>query len=304
MNIRSNRRRGGRSALTRIAVAGSIAMGVVGLTATASSAASLSPQTAKPHVGSGQVHNYRNSLIHNTKGWCDEVGGLPCDGLSGDYGTIDIVKDTYSNSGGYAPGPLAGPNDQRYYARISGGQDGGVDSISGCSPNGTEYCSGPYTLFGPKNLGTDSVFPPNGFTTSIKIYLDTAWANTYPGNLVGWDTSVNNTSGNFLQDQTFDICSQSGGFSITTVFGSGGCSVLPATITTSGWYTFSQDFVSLSGMVYDGMTVKNAAGSYVFDPPAVNTGLPSSEVGGPNYGWFPDEDVLGLPIAQVSLTKN
>ena len=32
-------------------------------------------------------------------------------------------------------------------------------------------------------------------------------------------------------------------------------------------------------------------------------GLPRPTAGGPNYGWFPDEDVLGSSRAQMSLTK-
>jgi hypothetical protein len=303
MNLRSNRRSGSRSALARIAVAGSIAMGVIALTATASSAASLSPQSAKPAGGSGKMHNYHNTLIKNSNGWCDGVGDAPCDGLPGDYGTIDIVSHTFTNSGGYANGPLAGPGGQKYYARISGGQDGGTEGISGCTPTGTENCSGPYTLWGPKNVSHPTVFPTNGFSTSIKIYLDTVWANTYPGQLVGWDNAVSNTSGGFLQDQTFDICSQTGGFSITTAFGSGGCSVQPATITTSGWYTFNEDFTSQAGELYGAYSIHNASSTQVFSQ-VVDTGLATSGVGGPRYGWFPDEDVLGLPIAQVSLTQN
>jgi len=46
--------------------------------------------------------------------------------------------------------------------------------------------------------------------------------------------------------------------------------------------------------------VLNSAAVSVFNQ-GVNTGHPVATTGGPNYGWLPDEDVLGLPIAQVSL---
>ena len=86
-------------------------------------------------------------------------------------------------------------------------------------------------------LGSEEHSAPHGVSDERVLHVDQdlsghAWANTYPGQLVGWDNAVSNTSGGFLQDQTFDICSQTGGFSITTAFGSGGCSVQPATITT------------------------------------------------------------------------
>jgi hypothetical protein len=32
------------------------------------------------------------------------------------------------------------------------------------------------------------------------------------------------------------------------------------------------------------------------------TAIQTADAGGPSYGWFPDEDVLGLPVAQISLT--
>lgn len=36
----------------------------------------------------------------------------------------------------------------------------------------------------------------------------------------------------------------------------------------------------------------------------VDSGHATSTVGGPDYGWLPDEDALGLPIAKSSLTLN
>jgi len=292
-----------RSVIGMLALTGSVGFGVIGLSASVSSAATTRPQAPMP-AADGPVHNWHNILAHNTAGWCDGAPP-PCSGGSGDYGTIDIVSHTFSNSGGYAAS-VPGPSGQSHYARISGGQDGGVDSISGCSTPGGENCSGPYTLFGTHNLGTDSIFPVNGFTTSIEIYLDTSWASTYQGNLVGWDTSLNNTSGSFLQDQTFDICSVSGGFYISTAFGSGGCTSGSPQVTTSGWYTFNEDFTGVpGGDVYDTYSVvQDSSSSVVFGPSAVDTGLAKTGVGGPDYGWFPDEDVLGLPIAQASLKTN
>ena len=98
----------------------------------------------------------------------------------------------------------------------------------------------------------------------------------------------------------------SGGFYISTAFGSGGCTSGSPQVTTSGWYTFNEDFTGVpGGDVYDTYSVvQDSSSSVVFGPSAVDTGLAKTGVGGPDYGWFPDEDVLGLPIAQASLKTN
>ena len=298
----------GNSVLRALAVTSSVMIGVVGLSTSASSAAGVHPRASvHSNAPAGSVHNWKNKLGHNTSGWCD--GGptdAPCSGGSGDYGTIDIVSHTYSNSGGYAPS-VPGPGGQSHYARVSGGQDGGTESVNGCSVPGGENCTGPYTLFGPKNAGNDTVFPAYGFSTSIKIYLDTAWADANPGQLIGWDTSLQTKTEAFGEDQTFDICSSAdggGGYYITTAFGSGGCTTSATELTTSGWYTFTQNFTESGGQVNDQFTILNAASTIVFTSTVDCAGVTPSDVGGPLYGWFPDEDVLGLPIAQISLTKN
>jgi hypothetical protein len=300
----------GSSVLRVLAVTSSVMIGVIGLSTSASSAASVRPR-ASAHAAvapPGSVHNFKNKLARTTNGWCD--GGptnAPCSGGSGDYGTIDIVSHNYSNSGGYAPS-VPGPDGQGHYARVAGGQDGGVESVNGCSvPGGGENCSGPYTLFGSKNLGSDTIFPAHGFSTMIKIYLDTNWADVNPNQLIGWDTSLNDNTGAFLEDQTFDICSSSdsgGGYYITTSFGSGGCTPSATELTASGWYTFTQNFTESAGQVFDQFTILNSASAPVFTSNVELAGITSSNVGGPLYGWFPDEDVLGLPVAQISLTKN
>jgi len=63
-----------------------------------------------------------------------------------------------------------------------------------------------------------------------------------------------------------------------------------------------QVFQSVAGQIVVTYSVTPASG------PAwtsiVNTGEPTSGTGGPSYLWFADEDVLGLPIAQVSLKSN
>ncbi len=147
------------------------------------------------------------------------------------------------------------------------------------------------------------IFPAGGFSTSLKIYIDSAWAAAHPGNVVDWDVALRDSSGNYLQDNAFNMCSTGaggGGFFLSTSFGAGGCSAGPTELTASGWYTFNLSFNSVGGMVYATYEVLNSASVQVFNQ-AVNTGNATTGTGGPMYGWLPDEDVLGLPIAQISL---
>jgi hypothetical protein len=301
MERRTKNRHVARSVIGILALTGSVGLGAIGIAASIGGAVSAHPGIHS-RVVAGSVKAFSNPLKGSTRGWCPGLGNLPCNAVSGNYGTIDIVKASFSNYGGYAAS-VAGPADHpASYARISGSSDGTLgETTTGCPTPGSENCTGPYTLFGSN--GTDSVFPANGFTTSIKIYLDTTWATANQGQLIGWDTSLNNKSGGYLQDQTFDICSTAGGFTITTVFGSGGCSGGSPQVTTSGWYTFTQGFTAaaVGGEVSDNFTAVNSADASVFQQ-TVDTGHSTATVGGVNYGWFPDEDVLGLPIADSSLS--
>jgi hypothetical protein len=267
--------------------------------ATSSGAASVQP-AASSHGGSGAVTNYKNKLDKNTKGWCTYAEG--CNGQIGnDYGTIDVVPQSYSNNGGYAaavPGPT---RSEKAYARVSGA-GGYQETGSGCPSPGDENCTGPYILYG--GSGTDSKFPKNGFDSSIQIYLDPSWAAANPGQVIDWDVSLNNNSGAFLEDFVFNLCSTAndgGGYYLSVSNNAGGCSTGPTEVTRAGWYTLETQFSSVGAAIAVNYIAINPNGStalYQLEQP----GIATRHAGGPNYGWFPDEDALGLPVANVSLT--
>jgi hypothetical protein len=300
--------RAGGSLIAMVALVGSMSIGVIGL--------STSVAGAKPRQ-SGAVANarktktvaYSNKLSSNTKGWCTYAEG--CNGQGGNesyYGTINIVKPASGNYGGYANTAPA-PAGQKKFARVTGaGLD--QDTLSGCPTPGydtslnTPYCEGPYVCYG--GTCTESVFPTEGFTSSILVYIDPAWAYANPGQNVDWDVGLNNTSGSYLSDNGFTMCTTTaggGGFYVSlNQFSSSSCNPSSEELTAAGWYNFKQDFQSVAG---------NIVVTYTLTPPTgpawtnvVNTGLPTSGTGGPSYGWFADEDALGLPVAQVSLKNN
>jgi hypothetical protein len=298
--MQTRKRRGMASCIGAITLASTIGIGLAVMAAPASGAATVARPAVASHGAAGSVKKYSNTLKKNTKGWCTYAEG--CNGQVGsDYGTIDVVPQSFSNDGGYAAS-VAGPGRQKSYARVSGaGTD--QDSISGCPSPGSENCTGPYILYG--GTGTYAVFPSSGFASSIKIYLDTAWAAANPGQVVDWDVSLNNSSGAFLEDFSFNLCTTAddgGGFYVSDANGAGGCSTGPTEITTSGWYNFEQQFYGIGGQIDVQYLVANSSSQTVFSN-LDESGIAQGDAGGPNYGWFPDEDVLGLPVAQVSLTR-
>jgi hypothetical protein len=108
----------------------------------------------------------------------------------------------------------------------------------------------------------------------------------------------------------FNLCSTATGWAVSDSQNAGGCTSGPTTVSTSGWYTFNEDFTPLDGVVYVTYTILNASGGTVFNKshpvsnPNTSEPLLASATGGPNYYWLPDEDALGLPVADISLSQN
>ena len=102
---------------------------------------------------------------------------------------------------GDSPGPV-----RRSSPRVSGGQDGGVPTVNGCTVPGNEDCSGPYTKFG--STVHHMIFPAGGFSTSIKIYIDAAWAAAHPGNVVDWDVAASGQFGEFPRRTMPSTCAR------------------------------------------------------------------------------------------------
>ncbi|MGD0311246.1 MAG: hypothetical protein ABSC90_02195 [Acidimicrobiales bacterium] len=294
---RTSKWRTGGSIIGILAMVGTVSIGMIGMSGSVAGA-----RTVKV-----KIPNYVNKLSSNTNGWCTPSQG--CNGQGGneaDYGTIDIVKPSYDNYGGYGA-HTPSPAGQKNFARITGaGLD--QDTINGCPTPGydaslnTPYCEGPYVCYG--GSCSEAAFPTNGFTSSIMVYVDPTWAAANPGQEVDWDVGLNNTSGSYLNDNGFTMCTTAaggGGFYVNlNQFSS--CNSSAEELTAAGWYTLKQDFQSVAGQVVVTYSVTPPTGPVWSS--VVNTGEATTATGGPSYGWFADEDVLGLPIAQISLKNN
>ncbi len=317
MNRQMKKWRAGRSVIAILALTAAAGIGGIGLSTSVSSAATSNHHLASnARRASGATHNWHNTLARNTKGWCPVTTppNSPCDGAANDYGTIGVYSpsDQDASWGGYGAGvTLTG---QRKYARVTGGQDGGVPSPTGCTVQTDESCSGPFNLWGPKNEGTDTTFPSGGFTTTVKVYVDAGWGDTNTGNVVDWDTGLQTSTGNYEEDFVVDLCSTTSGWEVSWENGSGGCGATPGTpnpeyLNTSGWYTLQMNFTNGAGTVYVVYSVLSDGSTGQSTPTQVwsyteNTGIATASSGGPLYGWLPTEDVSGLPVAQVRLAVN
>jgi hypothetical protein len=248
----------------------------------------------------------------NTTPFCPSgSGNLPCDGASGDYGTIDRVPSGFSNggSGNYAPSTKALVGS--WMALVSG--TGDINQGMGCPGTGTEQCSGPFALFGTGAAqGVENVFPTKGFTVTDDLYLspDTAPITTSPQSLIDDDVELNSstsnaTTGFYGIDNIITACPVAGGFVINFGNGSpGSCAGTPV-ITSAGWYRFVFVFSDHSGNAYLTESVRSEPSAKVLASTAGfvggGAGTSISTWGGPGYFWLPTENISGLPLANFAL---
>jgi hypothetical protein len=292
-----------RNTLVIVALSGAL---LFGLTSTAEASPAGGDQGSAPAAHSPKVRNFTNKFTRSTAGWCN-VNGWTCDGMPGDAGTITRTESD-SSTNAYAPDIAA--QSGHWYATVDGATEG--TAVCPTYPSEDESCDGPYTSWGNRK-GNYDTFPSDGFRTSLDIYLDTSWANANPGIEFEWDTGVNQSDGQFGQDVLFTAQTGSGGFTVGA--GNNTQSSVPtptATIGTSGWYRFSEAFavnastgeVEATLSITDDATASPVPGaSWVL--PVVFNGVPAtpSEMGGPLYGWFPNENIPELPIDNSTLQK-
>lgn len=248
-------------------------------------------------------------------------GNAPCDGntAAGDYGTIDIVPSHFSNGGygNYAPSTKALVGS--HFALVSGSatENQGVDCPE---PNVSEYCTGPYALFGTGAAeGAENVFPSGGFTVTSDLYLDPSTIGA-AGTTVNDDVELNTSIakynaedyGWYGTDNTTWACeTATQGIEISLNGDCSGTASPSAYITTAGWYRFVFDFSNVSGDVYLTQSVLQetsnlSSPSLVFTSgaiPVTAAGLTDAATnwGGPGYFWLFQDDVNGLGLANFAL---
>ena len=147
--------------------------------------------------------------------------------------------------------------------------------------------------------GYSATFPPAGWSTSVDIYLDCAYAGTAGDKRIDWDSAVNDNTGSFRRDFVFNLGTEATGFVISTSNNAGRSGAYPPDpghdpihITTTGWYTFKHTFTNVGGVlscrfeIFD--PLNNLVHSWTRSDPS---DMIPSVVGGNRYGWFAAQEL-------------
>jgi hypothetical protein len=242
----------------------------------------------------------------NNGGFC-ATAGEPCNGNPATgFGTIDAaIPHGFSNGGfgNYAPGTPALALFTKK-ALISGTTQ--ANQGLGCQTPGVEGCTGPYY----RALPDQNTFPSNGFTVTDDVWLDPAAATGTAGE-IDLDVALNDSSGNFAQDNIFAVCNQGGGTGYSVTFGHnspGDCAGSPV-ITTAGWYRFVWLFTNVGGKVFqtqrviaeNGLGTVTDSGPQPVIFPGDSSVEPVTNVGGIRYFWYPTLQVAGMPMGNFAI---
>ena len=117
-------------------------------------------------------------------------------------GSITRVPSGFSTGGGYADAIDSAQGNDHARLHVDPAANFGNAGDPSCAP-GSKDCIGPYTDWGLSfSAGR---FPTGGVSTSADIYLDTAFAATHKDYRFDWDSALNDSTGQFLQDYVFNV---------------------------------------------------------------------------------------------------
>jgi len=186
------------------------------------------------------------------------------------------------------------------FCGINGSQAPGACKPGALSTDNSVNCDGPMTEWGLPYGNFDKGVPlgPNGSSTSLDIYLDTAFAAASETAMkdyrFDWDSDLLDNQGTFLQDYIFNVAVGDGHDSCAPA--SGGYFVIEAStnsqrsganahdssnppqacITQSGWYSFTHTFIKDQNgnlevdLTVNPVTNSHPAGSWTLHPSCLN----------------------------------
>jgi hypothetical protein len=265
----------------RVALVVACMLVVAGVTATASHAVTV----------------YFQGFETDTAGWSDYHGGTITRVANGSTSTYANLVDAATGT---------------HYARL------GIDPDPAACASGAGTQSifeAPYTDWGLG--GGSSTFPANGFSTGVDVYLDVPYATTHLDTRLDWESSINDTTGNYKRGFDFNVGTDASGFVVTGGNNATRCGADPystdashapkVSITTSGWYTFKHTFSNVGGVLSVQMQViddstNTVVGTWTRSDPSDTIGT-GGTVGGPAYGWFVQNEFDGLAIDNSYLDR-
>jgi hypothetical protein len=190
-------------------------------------------------------------------------------------------------------------NPAFHAARVASATNGVTSATGGWhAEGGTNNGTVPVTNWG----GYSSVFPANGYSTAVDIYLNFGGGYTNDTRF-DFTSAINTPAGNHRRDFAFNA----GFYNDNTAPGSGNRFIIsasnntgransfpanpgrnPIAITTTGWYTFKHTFRDNgSGVLAVDLTVADSAGTVLGQWTLSDASdVIGVTVGGNRYGWF------------------
>lgn len=157
-----------------------------------------------------------------------------------------------------------------------------------------------YTKYG----GYRNVWPAWGYSTSIDVFVNVAATGDWH-----FSSAANGSDGNHQRDFAFHAgLGGAGEWHVSASTGGTGdpSAVGHATITSSGWYTFSHNFHANGPLLEVTMEIHDSSGALVGSFTLGNDPIDviATELGGNRYGWFVGRTVADLKIDNVTLYDN
>jgi len=210
---------------------------------------------------------------------------------------------------------VPGANDWSANIAVASGTNGIM------AANGSSYGSVPspasptnqFTRFGSYN----SIWPCNGYKTSIKIYLDVT-AGYANDTRLNYSSAVSNQAGAHLRDFIYHV----GFYNSSDVTGPGAGtdrfiigespnspgnpkgSPGAFAISSSGWYTFEHSFSNSAGFLSVDYNVYDASNVLVGTINRTTADNINTTVGGNRYGWMVTNAFSPLAVDDITLTVN
>ena len=157
--------------------------------------------------------------------------------------------------------------------------------------------------------GYSNTFPVGGFSTSVDIYLDMTVATGTNDLRFDWSSAVTDQTGAHLRDFIFSVgtSTTAGQFVMSASNNSPGWPANPGRdpfmVSTTGWYTFQNQFSDNGGVLSDELTVSDSSGvlhTWTLSDPSDDI---ATTVGGNRYAWLVYNQLPSLALDNISRTS-
>lgn len=249
----------------------------------------------------GTIYFYAEQSQGNENFQCSDLGDINGDGDGQGGEGNEEPEALYFN--GFETDTAGWDENGGALTRVASGTDGVA------ADNGNFFAQitaeAPYTDWG----NPASTFPESGYTTEVDVYLDMAKADGSSTKNFEWDSAINDTFGDFLEEAFFDVRTDpdtAGEWQVSLrQVGPDGFMGQPwVGITDSGWYTFQTHFYEGGdGLLYFELTVRDEDGNVVTTHTygGYSEYVVDDDAGAPRYGWFSNVDFDVLPIDNTRL---